>query len=106
MLCSWYWKFVQQRLPGWAPILTANGVVIYFLLAAIVCLAIGIPVLIASINIEQYSIRYDSLAPFTGSRSAQQQLLYAQGGDGLTVTGSVTIKKTMQPPVQPLPPLL
>lgn len=98
--CRWYWKFVQQKLPGWAPIVTANGVVLYFLIATIVCVAIGVPVLIASINIEQFDIRYDRLSPFTGSRREQQQLLYDQQGGGVPVSGSIRITKTMHPPVR------
>ena len=99
----WYWKFVQQRLPGWAPILTANGVIAYFAVTCVICIAIGVPVLIASLDIEQQSVRYDSLGPFTGSKDNKQQLLYAQGGSGVQVAGSITVTKTMNPPVSTLP---
>lgn len=98
--CRWYWKFAQQQLPGWAPILTANWVVFYFLAVTAVCLAIGIPVLVASINIKEYNVRYDNVPPFDGMDRAQHQAtLQAQNGDGVQLTTQILIKKRMEPPV-------
>lgn len=103
MIYRWYWKFAQQQLPGWAPILTANWVVLYFLAVTAVCLAIGIPVLIASINIKEYSVRYDNVQQFASqSRTQQQDILYGQNGNGVQLSVDILIRKRMQPPVSSL----
>jgi hypothetical protein len=55
-----YHRFAQQELAGWSPVVTAKAVVIYFFVVACVCVALGVPVLIASLGIVQYSVRYDN----------------------------------------------
>jgi len=96
----WYWKFAQQRLPGWAPILTGNGVVLYFLGTMLVCLAFGLPILIGSINVKEYSVRYDDAGPFSGqSRLQRVDTLAATGGAGVPLSVSLTVVKRMEPPI-------
>ncbi len=58
-----YHRFAQQELAGWSPVVTAKAVVIYFFVVAAVCVALGVPVLIASLGIVQYSVRYDDQGP-------------------------------------------
>ena len=75
---------------------------LYFLAVTAVCLAIGIPVLNASINIKEYSARYDNVAQFAGqSRDQQRGILYAQNGNGVELTVDILVKKRMAPPVSP-----
>ena len=95
-----YKRFAQQELKGWSPVITANAVVIYFFLASVVCLALGIPILLASLHVVEYKARYDNTGPMAGLSSQQQQdLLMQQGGNGLTTSVNITVTKTMNPPV-------
>ena len=59
-------RFAQQDLQGWSPVITAKVVVIYFFVVAAVCVALGVPVLVASLGIVQYSVRYDDQGPMAG----------------------------------------
>jgi hypothetical protein len=96
-----YRRFAQQDLRGWSPIISANGVVLYFLLVSVLCIALGIPVLLASLHVTEYKVRYDNTGPMAGlSPAAQQALLQQQGGAGLTTAVNLTITKTMNPPVR------
>ena len=96
-----YKRFAQQELRGWSPVITADAVVIYFFLVSIVCLALGIPILLASLHVVEYKARYDNTGPMAGLTSQQQQdLLMQQGGNGLTTSVNLTITKTMNPPVR------
>ena len=54
-----YHRFAQQELAGWSPVITAKVVVIYFFAVACVCVALGVPVLVASLGVVQYTVRYD-----------------------------------------------
>ena len=98
--CRWYWKFAQQKLPGWAPVLTASAVVIYFFCVSVFCIALGVPILIASLDVKEVSVRYDNQGPFASlSRGQSSQQLYQQSGNGVALTVPLTIPKTMDPPV-------
>ena len=99
----WYWRFAQQNLPGWAPILTANWVVLYFFCVCVFCIALGVPILTASLGVKEYSVRYDNVGPFAQlSRDQQQNLLQQSNGDGVPVTVDLPIRDKMEPPVSQL----
>ena len=66
-----YHRFAQQELAGWSPVVTAKAVVIYFFVVAAVCVALGVPVLIASLGIVQYSVRYDDQGDIMAGHSDQ-----------------------------------
>lgn len=74
----------------------------YFLASTAVCLALGIPILLASLNVKVYSVRYDDSGPMynlTGDERAQ--LLYAQNGQGVPLTVELLIADDMKAPVSP-----
>lgn len=57
---SWFARFARQELRGWTPILSARFVVFAYLLAAVVLLPLGIAILVASLNIQEYSVSASS----------------------------------------------
>jgi hypothetical protein len=96
-----YRRFAQQELKGWSPIITGNVVVLYFLAVAVVCIALGVPILKAALDVDEYEIRYDDTGVMAGRSSGEQQdILLQQGGDGVTSVVNVTIMKDMKPPVR------
>ncbi len=54
---SWFSRFARQDLKGWTPILSAPFVVASYLLAAAVLLPLGIAILVASLNVQEYRVR-------------------------------------------------
>ena len=96
-----YRRFAQQELKGWSPIITGNVVVLYFLAVAVVCIALGVPILKAALDVDEYEIRYDDAGVMAGRSSGEQQdILLQQAGDGVTSIVNVTITKDMKPPVR------
>lgn len=97
---KFYRRFAQQELKGWSPIITGNVVVLYFLAVAVVCIALGVPILKAALDVDEYKIRYDDTGDMAGrSKGEQQDILLQQNGEGVTTTVNVTITKDMNPPV-------
>ena len=99
---KFYQRFAQQQLWGWSPIITGNVVVIYFLLVAVVCIALGVPILVAAINVKEVKARYDNAGPMSGLSSEQAETTILGGNVNYPV--SVQIPQTMQPPVSLLYP--
>ena len=66
-------------------------------------LAAGIPILIASLNITEYSVRYDDAGPMAGLSSEAREAALWAAPDGITYTIDVPIDKRMDPPVSPWP---
>lgn len=65
-------------------------------------LALGIPILIASLNVVEYRVPYAFQGPFAGQApAAQQGLLWAAPeGTGVQYNVTVLIDKRMEPPVR------
>lgn len=53
-------RFKQQQLKAWQPILTPKPVIATFFILGVVFLALGIPLLIASNQVVESSVRYDN----------------------------------------------
>ena len=97
---KFYRRFAEQELKGWSPIITGDAVVLYFLIVASVCVALGVPILLASLNVKEYTVRYDNADIMAGKTSEEQELmLMRSGGEGVPVLVNVTIAATMHPPV-------
>lgn len=80
--------------------------VLYFFCVSLVCTALGVPILLASLSVKEYSVRYDNAGDFAGlGRTAASQRLLQASGAGVPVTVSLTIEKTMDPPVSLALPL-
>ena len=94
---KFYKRFAQQELWGWSPIITGNVVVIYFLLVAVVCIALGVPILVASIQVKEVKARYDNTGSMSGRTSGEAETLLLAGNVNYPV--SMQIPQTMQPPV-------
>lgn len=92
-------KFVQQELRGWSPIITATGVVVYFFAVGVVMLALGIPILLASLGVKEVKSRYDNAGIMATATNAAR-LAIMQTGNGNTLTVNVTITEDMEPPVR------
>lgn len=81
-------------------------VVLYFLASTAVCLALGIPILLASLDVKVYSVRYDDSGPMRELDSDQRaQLLYAQDGQGVPLTVEFLVTNRMKAPVTSQPGL-
>ena len=80
--------------------LAAKGVLIFNLLATAVCIALGVPILIASLGVVEVKQRYDNAGSLAGLSYPNASLaLIATNGVGLSQTVTVTIPKNMTPPV-------
>jgi hypothetical protein len=98
---KFYERFAQQDLRGWSPIITGNVVVVYFFIIAVVCLALGIPILKAQLGVHQYVVRYDNTGPMAGlSSEDSQNVLLQQNGQGVVTTVNITVTQTLNPPVR------
>ena len=97
----WYLRFARQQLDGWSPILTGNLVVGYLLATAVVCFALGLPILLASTGLAHHSVRYDNAGALAGLSSDQRlQRLYAAGSAGVQQAVQITVPKRMPAPVR------
>jgi hypothetical protein len=93
-------RFAQQDLAGWSPIPTPRALVLYFLAVAILCAALGGPLLAASLGVVEVSARYDDAGALRAlAPGAREAALAAAGGDGVPVTVNVTVPRAMRPPV-------
>jgi hypothetical protein len=97
---KWHLKFAYQKFEGWRPILNVASAQIFFISAGLFCIALGIPILTASLTVSQYSVRYDDQGPFSGLDSdAQQQLLWMNANQGVPLTVELQVDSDLQPPV-------
>lgn len=107
---KWHKKFAYQRFQGWRPILNVASAQIFFLSAGVFCIALGIPILTASLTVTEYTVRYDNAGQFAGTSDRdtggqrQQQLLWnasaADPADGFVpVTVTFNVDRDMDPPV-------
>ena len=98
---QWYLRFARQQLIGWSPIITGNLVIVYLFATAVLCFALGLPILLASTSLPVYAVRYDNASPFSSSNSLQkQQLLESYRGEGVPVSVVMTVRKRMTQPVR------
>lgn len=82
------------------PCLAAKGVLIFNLVATAVCIALGVPILIASLGVVEVKQRYDNAGSLAElSYPDASQALIATNGAGLPQTVTVTIPQNMTPPV-------
>ncbi len=98
---KWYIRLARQELKGWAPIITGNAVVIYFLCMGILLLALGIPILVGSHGVKEFRVNYDDIGAL-GSRTdfdAKNQYMISQGGGGTSGTKSISVTSNMKQPV-------
>jgi hypothetical protein len=64
-------------------------------------LALGIPILIAALGVQEYSVRYDDAGPMAGlSQDAQQEAIWTAPDAGLVYNLSITVEEKMEPPVR------
>lgn len=103
---KWHKRFAYQKFVGWRPILTPRIAELFFMAAGVLLLALGIPVLIASLNVVEVRVPYGFEGPFKGGeRQANQEALWAaqqqssNGDGGAQYTVSVLIPKDMEPPI-------
>eukprot|EP00887_Chlorella_sp_A99_P001274 scaffold14.g1274.t1 len=111
---KWHRRFAHQKLAGYRPVLTATAAKLYFLASAVLCIALGVPILVGSLNVVEVRVPYAFAGPFAGLTSAERQAKLweaAVRGDGVLSDGSrvvngsvaydlmVTIDKEMKPPI-------
>ena len=98
---KWYIRLARQELKGWAPIITGNAVVIYFLCMGILLLALGIPILVGSHDVKEFSVNYDNVGGLASQNdyNAKNQYMINQGGSGTTGTVNIDVTSRMKQPV-------
>lgn len=80
--------------------LSASPAELFFLGCGALLIALGVPILIASLNVVEYRVPYAFEGPFAGKDAdARQALLAQQGGYGVNYTVSLTVDKRMEAPV-------
>lgn len=63
-------------------------------------LALGVPILVASLRVKEYSARYDNIGPFAGlSSQQQQQALWSSSDTGIVYSFNIYVEEDMEPPV-------
>ncbi|KAL4437762.1 hypothetical protein ABPG77_005674 [Micractinium sp. CCAP 211/92] len=97
---KWHKKFAYQKFKGWRPILTPHNAELFFVACAALLIALGVPILIASLNVVEYRVPYAFEGPFAGQDpGARQALLAQQGGYGVNYTVTLNVDKRMEAPV-------
>jgi len=72
---------------------------LFFAACGVLLIALGVPILIASLNVVEYRVPYAFEGPFAGKTPQQrQELLWAQP-DSVTYPVTLTVDKRMEPPV-------
>lgn len=64
-------QFKQQMLKAWQPVPSLTKTIIMFFILAAIFLGLGIPMIILSTNIQEYSVRYDDVCLATGACAVQ-----------------------------------
>lgn len=94
-------RFAYQKLRGFRPILSARSAQIFFITVGTLLVALGIPILIASLRVKKYIIRYDDAGPMANlSRSQQQEAIWNATDAGIVYSMDIAIQDTMEPPVR------
>jgi hypothetical protein len=94
-------RFAYQQLKGWRPILSAHNAELFLLAAGTLLLALGIPILVASMGVKEYSVRYDDAGPMAGlSKEQQQQAIWTAPDTGIVYDLTINVAERMEPPVR------
>ncbi|PSC75562.1 ALA-interacting subunit 3 [Micractinium conductrix] len=97
---KWHKKFAYQKFQGWRPILTPHNAELFFIAFGVLLIALGVPVLIASLNVVEVKVPYAFKGEMaTLSVEARQQKLWEAGDAGVVYDVRVTVPKRMQPPI-------
>ena len=80
---------------------------LFLVAAGTLLLALGIPILVAALNVREYSVQYDDAGPMAGlTNDERQAALLAAGDVGVTYPVDIVIQDEMKPPVRIAPTLL
>jgi hypothetical protein len=93
-----YKRFTYQQLRGYRPILTASLAMVFFAVAGSIQLGIGIPILLASIDVVQYRVRYDNAGTLANFTSEERAMLVTSD-DGVQYSMDIFVDKEMKGPV-------
>ena len=94
------YRFAYQKLRGYKPVLRARTTELFFLSAGTLLLALGIPILVASLDINQVVVRYDDAGPMAElNNESREQELWKTEGNGVNYSMTVNVKEDMDPPI-------
>jgi len=79
--------------------LSAHSAEVFFLAVGVILLAMGIPILVASLNVKAYSARYDDAGPMAPLTSEQRQAALWNQSDGIRYSVDILVEETMNQPV-------
>jgi hypothetical protein len=100
---TWYRRFAYQRFVGWRPILNPRSAELFFLAVGVLGIAMGIPILLASLGVKKYSARYDDAGPFRDLNATQaQRRLFEAGDAGVQYSVDIAVQEDMAAPVRAL----
>jgi hypothetical protein len=93
-----YKRFTYQTLRGYRPIMTPSQVIVFFALAGAYLIGVGVPILLATLDVVTYTVRYDdagTLANFT----SQERASLVTSGDGVEYSIDIFVENEMKAPV-------
>ena len=93
-----YKRFTYQTLRGYRPIINPSHVVVFFALAGAYLVGVGVPILLATLDVVMYSIRYDDAGTLQNYTAAERAgLVTSENGVEYSITFEV--EKEMRAPV-------
>lgn len=79
--------------------MSANRAELFFLAVGSLMLGLGIPILVAAINVQEYRVRYDNAGSLAGLSQSEREMMVTQG-NGVTYDVPITVDKEMKGPVR------
>ena len=67
-------QFKQQMLKAWRPVPSLTKTRIMFFIFSSIFLGLGIPMIVLSSRIREYSVRYDALCPISSTSNCTSYL--------------------------------
>ena len=93
-----YKRFTYQMLQGYRPIMNPSHVVIFFALAGAYLIGVGVPILLATMDVVTYSVRYDNAGTLQGYTQEERAKLVTSD-DGVEYSLTIEVEKEMRAPV-------
>lgn len=93
-----YKRFTYQTLRGYRPIINPSHVVIFFALAGAYLVGVGVPILLATMDVVTYSVRYDDAGTLKNFTQEERAKLVTSG-EGVEYSMTIEVDKEMRAPV-------
>jgi len=92
-------RFTYQQLRGWRPVLSPLGVEVFFVVTGTILLALGIAILVASLNVVEYKVRYDDAGTLVNTSNEDREKAVT-AGNGVSYIMQLLVEEDMKAPVR------